>query len=87
MAWVCASPNDPKHSDAQTELAANGSRVLKVALITNTPSTWGEWDACVMARHNDFYPRFHRKIVEWMLVVLPLRGAYDVLKVIVLGRP
>ncbi len=39
-----------------------------------------------MARQNDFYPRLHRKIVDWMLVVLLLRGAYDVLKVIVLGR-
>jgi len=39
-----------------------------------------------MARHNDFYPRFHRRIVDWMLIALLLRGAYDVLQVIVLGR-
>ncbi len=34
----------------------------------------------------EFYPRFHKKIVEWILVALLLRGAYDVLKIMVLGH-
>jgi hypothetical protein len=35
----------------------------------------------------DFYPRFHKHIVEWVLIALLLRGAYDVLKIMVLGHP
>jgi hypothetical protein len=33
----------------------------------------------------DFYPRVHRHIVEWILVALLLRGAYDVIKMMVLA--
>ncbi len=38
-----------------------------------------------MARHNDFYSRFHRKIVELLLIALLLRGAYDILELLVFG--
>ena len=40
----------------------------------------------VSSPSREFYPRLHRKIVEWILVALLLRGAYDVLKTMVLGH-
>jgi hypothetical protein len=40
-----------------------------------------------MNRNLDIYPRIHKHIVEWVLVALLLRGAYDVLKVILFGNP
>jgi len=41
----------------------------------------------VSARRPDIYPRIHRHIVEWILIALLLRGAYDVLISIVIGHP
>jgi hypothetical protein len=41
----------------------------------------------VSGRSHEFYPKIHKHIVEWILVALLLRGAYDVMKIMVLGRP
>src|SRR5207248_851047 len=39
-------------------------------------------------RHkSELYPRFHRHIVEWVLIALLLRGAYDVIRGAVIMLP
>jgi hypothetical protein len=40
----------------------------------------------VSTRRPEIYPRIHRHVVELILVALLLRGAYDVLKIMVLGH-
>jgi hypothetical protein len=40
----------------------------------------------VSARRSDIYPKIHKHVVEWMLLALLLRGAYDVLKLIFMGH-
>jgi hypothetical protein len=37
------------------------------------------------SRRREFYPTIHRHIVDWVLLVLLLRGVYDVLKIMVFG--
>jgi len=41
--------------------------------------------ASMSRRSNEFYPRVHKHIVEWTLILLLLRGAYDVVIVMVFG--
>jgi hypothetical protein len=38
------------------------------------------------SRRSDIYPRIHKHVVEWVLIALLLRGAFDVLKIIVFGH-
>jgi hypothetical protein len=35
------------------------------------------------SRRSDYYPRLHRHVVELVLLALLLRGAYDVIVIIV----
>jgi hypothetical protein len=36
-------------------------------------------------RTSGFYPLIHRHVVEWILILLLLRGAYDVIKIMFLA--
>jgi hypothetical protein len=36
-------------------------------------------------RPSDFYPRIHKHVVEWILILLLLRGAYDIIRIMFLA--
>ena len=37
-------------------------------------------------RHQELYPRIQKHVVEWVLIMLLLRGAYDVLAICLWGH-